>query len=256
MSTGAITQYIDVAQLVLYAFWIFFAGLIIYLQREMKREGYPLESDRSERAPRVKIQGFPAMPEPKTYLLRDGRTVVSPRQEPREEVRGTPIGPWPGAPLEPDGDPMTAEVGPGAYARRADIPDTTLEGAPRIVPLRADPALGVSIHDTDPRGQAVFGADGVIAGDVVDLWADRTDVLFRFLEIELANGGGRVLAPVPFARLLNFRVQINALLASQFAGVPRLRNPDVITLLEEEKIAAYYAAGKLYATPERQEPLL
>ena len=48
MSTGAITQYIDVAQLVLYAFWIFFAGLIFYLHRENKREGYPLD----ERGPR------------------------------------------------------------------------------------------------------------------------------------------------------------------------------------------------------------
>ena len=28
MQTGAITSYIDVAQLALYAFWIFFAGLI------------------------------------------------------------------------------------------------------------------------------------------------------------------------------------------------------------------------------------
>jgi photosynthetic reaction center H subunit len=26
-------------------------------------------------------------------------------------------------------------------------------------------------------------------------------------------------------------------------------------MLEEEKIAAYYGAGTLYATPERQEPL-
>ena len=28
MHTGAITNYIDVAQLALYAFWIFFAGLV------------------------------------------------------------------------------------------------------------------------------------------------------------------------------------------------------------------------------------
>lgn len=41
METGAITQYVDVAQLVLYAFWLFFFGLIWYLQRESHREGYP-----------------------------------------------------------------------------------------------------------------------------------------------------------------------------------------------------------------------
>jgi photosynthetic reaction center H subunit len=39
---GAITSYIDIAQVVLYLFWIFFFGLIIYLHREGKREGYPL----------------------------------------------------------------------------------------------------------------------------------------------------------------------------------------------------------------------
>ena len=38
MTTGAITGYIDVAQLVLYVFWIFFIGLVIYLRREDKRE--------------------------------------------------------------------------------------------------------------------------------------------------------------------------------------------------------------------------
>ncbi|HET7229183.1 MAG TPA: hypothetical protein VFJ16_04240 [Longimicrobium sp.] len=54
---------IDFAQLVLYAFWIFFAGLIIYLRREDKREGYPLLSDRRN----VTVQGFPAVPAPKRY---------------------------------------------------------------------------------------------------------------------------------------------------------------------------------------------
>ena len=38
METGAITSHIDVAQVVLYAFWAFFAGLVYYLQRESRRE--------------------------------------------------------------------------------------------------------------------------------------------------------------------------------------------------------------------------
>ena len=42
MHTGSITSHIDVAQVVLYAFWVFFALLILYLRREDKREGYPL----------------------------------------------------------------------------------------------------------------------------------------------------------------------------------------------------------------------
>ena len=49
MGTGAITGYIDVAQIALYVFWGFFAALIYYLHQEDKREGYPLESDRSDR---------------------------------------------------------------------------------------------------------------------------------------------------------------------------------------------------------------
>ena len=68
MQTGAITGYIDVAQVVLYAFWVFFAGLIFYLRREDKREGYPLESDRPGR---LAVEGFPAMPSPKTFLMAD-----------------------------------------------------------------------------------------------------------------------------------------------------------------------------------------
>ena len=78
MHRGAITDYIDVAQVVLYVFWIFFAGLIVYLRREDKREGYPLESDRSGR---VTVQGFPRIPAPKSFVLADGMTVFAPRVE-------------------------------------------------------------------------------------------------------------------------------------------------------------------------------
>ena len=60
---GALTSYFDVAQVTLYVFWLFFAGLIYYLLQENKREGYPLESDRSAN---IKVQGWPPMPSPKT----------------------------------------------------------------------------------------------------------------------------------------------------------------------------------------------
>ena len=72
---GTITGTIDVAQVALYAFWVFFAGLIFYLRREDKREGYPLESDRSGH---VRVQGFPAMPRPKTFLLPHGGSYSAP----------------------------------------------------------------------------------------------------------------------------------------------------------------------------------
>ena len=49
---------------------------------------------------------------------------------------------------------------------------------------------------------------------------------------------------------------MNSILASQFAGVPTTSANDQVTLLEEDKIMGYYAGGRLYATPDRQEPLL
>jgi photosynthetic reaction center H subunit len=256
MGTGAITQYIDVAQIALYAFWIFFAGLIYYLHREDKREGYPLESDRSGS---VKVQGFPSVPKPKTYLLRDGRVVMSPNfRVSNMGAGGTPSVGHLGSPLEPNGDPMLAAVGPGSYSDRADIADTTVDGDLRIVPLRAAPGFTVSSHDPDPRGLPVIGADGAIAGTVADIWVDRAEVIFRYLEVSVPVSGGtkRVLLPVNFSRIGAQRVKVRSILAGQFANVPGTRNPDAVTLLEEDKIMGYYGGGTLYATPQRQEPLL
>jgi len=260
MGTGAITSYIDVAQIALYAFWIFFAGLIYYLHREDKREGYPLESDRS--GGRIKVQGWPSVPEPKAYHLRDGRVVMSPAFRVSNQVLGgTPSVGHLGSPLEPIGDPMLAAVGPGSYSDRADIVDTTAEGAARIVPLRAAPGFQVSGHDPDPRGLPVIGADGLVAGKVRELWVDRAEVIFRYLEVEVppavvAGTTRHVLLPVNFTRIGSSEVRVRAILAKQFSKVPGTRNPDAVTLLEEDKIMGYYGGGTLYATPDRQEPLL
>lgn len=255
MQTGAITPYIDVAQLVLYAFWIFFAGLIYYLHRENKREGYPLESEGVGGTSQV--QGWPPVPAPKTYLLRDGRTVSAPGAAQAEgTLRAQPAGSWPGAPLVPQGHALTAEVGPGAYARRADVPDAAVDGTPRLVPLRVARDYDVARDDPDPRGLAVLGADGLSGGTVRDLWVDRAEALFRYLELELPGGTQRVLVPMNFARVERGRVRVNALLGAQLASVPRTRNPDSVTLLEEERIMAFFGAGTLYATADRQEPLI
>lgn len=260
MGTGAITAYIDVAQIALYVFWVFFAGLIYYLHREDKREGYPLESDRSHRSGgRVKVQGWPSVPEPKRYLLRDGRVVMAPNfRASTQSLGGTPSALHLGAPLEPNGDPMLAAVGPGAYSDRADIPDTTIDGSARIVPLRTAAGFEVSKNDRDPRGLPVVAADNLVAGHVLELWVDRAEVLFRYLEVEVPTqeGSRRALLPVNFARIGDQRVKVRSILAAQFAQVPGTRDPDSVTLLEEDKIMAYYGGGTLYATPDRQEPLL
>ncbi|MFM9927323.1 photosynthetic reaction center subunit H [Variovorax sp. H27-G14] len=256
MGNGAITSYIDVAQVVLYLFWAFFAGLIYYLHRENKREGYPLESDRSGR---IEVQGFPAIPSPKTYLLRDGRQVQAPnRLREEREIAAEPSGGWLGAPLEPTGDPMRDGVGPGAWAQRADIADTTIDGELRIVPLRQAPGFGLSKKDPNPIGMPVFGADNLVGGDVVDLWVDRAEAVFRYLELEVRTEAGprRVLLPMNFSKVDRHRVHVRSILSTQFAFVPATRLPEQITLLEEDMVMAYYGGGTLYATPQRQEPLL
>lgn len=255
MGTGAITSYIDVAQIVLYLFWIFFFGLIYYLIRENHREGYPMDNDRG-----ITMEGWPRAPEPKTYLLDNGREVVVPRPDDREpETRAERVYRSAGSPLEPVGNPLTAGVGPGAYALRPDVPDLDHHGLPKIVPLATLPDHGVSPYDPDPRGKPLFDANGDEAGTIRDLWIDRSEMMFRYLEAEVpVDGGGtrHVLVPVTFARQRKDGVTVHALLAGQFAGVPMPKTPGQVTFLEEEMITAYYGAGTLYAEPGRAEPLI
>jgi photosynthetic reaction center H subunit len=258
MPNGAITGYIDVAQVVLYAFWVFFAGLIIYLRREDKREGYPLESDRSGR---VVVQGFPAFPGVKAFLLRDGSHATVPNvRADRRDAPIVPIGGWPGAPMEPVGDPMRDGVGPASWADRENVPEHTFEGVPSIVPMRILPTTTIEEHDADPRGMPVIGADGATAGTVKDVWVDRAEALIRYLEVDVATqaGGRSVLLPMTMARVSRRRrqVKVKSILASQFADVPTIANPDQVTKLEEDRIVAYYAGGTLYATPLRLGPVL
>jgi photosynthetic reaction center H subunit len=258
--SAAFTQYIDVAQVVLYLFWAFLAGIIIYLHREDKREGYPLESERSGN---VTVQGWPPVPAPKAYLLADGSTVYAPRAEPHDgrPVKATPIGPWPGAPLEPDGDPMVDGVGPAAYAERLDIPDATVHGTPKLVPLRKADGWHIEERDPDPRGMPVIGADGKQGGTVKDVWVDVAEYIMRYLEVEVTDKAGNtrnVLLPTTMSRIWasRKRVEVKSITSKQFIKVPGIRNPDVVTRLEEDRICAFYASGHLYAMPERAEPLV
>jgi photosynthetic reaction center H subunit len=251
------TSNIDLAQVVLYVFWAFFAGLIFYLHRENKREGYPLFSDRTNA--RVSVEGFPGVPAPKTYLLHNGDTVTvpNPSRDDRRPIAAVPVGRWPGAPLVPTGNPMLDGVGPGAYAERADVPDMTYEGIPKIVPLRAASAFGYLTEGPDLTGWKVVGGDGEHAGTVIDSWVDQSEYVFRYHELT-TTAGVTVLVPTNFcvvdtkAKTLH----VDAIFAKHFADVPKTKSPNVITLLEEEKIMGYYGGGTLYAEPKRAEPLL
>ena len=255
MQEGA---YLDVAQVTLYVFWIFFACLIFYLRREDKREGYPLDSTASGGGV---VHGFPKMPDPKKYLLRDGHVATLPNHKnDRRDVAAAPIAVWPGAPLEPTGNPMLDGVGPGSWADREDVPELNIDNIPCIVPLRLAEGTWLEPRDPDPRGMKVIGADNEIGGVATDVWVDRAEGIVRYIEVEVttSTGAKRVLLPMPFA-LVNHkrgRVTVEAILGSQFADVPATKSLDQVTKLEEDRITAYYASGHLYATPSRLGPFL
>lgn len=253
METGAITSHIDVAQMVLYAFWIFFAGLVFYLHREDKREGYPIET---EGAHVMKFSGFPDMPAPKVYdMPHGGGTRLAPKAEdPQYELDGEPTAPYPGSPLTPKGDGVGSNIGPGSYAIRPETPDLTWDGKPRIQPLRVATAHGLDSRDPDPRGKPVWGADGEQGATVTDVWVDLAEPLIRYLEIDV--GGRSAMLPINFCRISKDGVRVQAILGKHFANAPGTANPDQITLQEEDKAAAYFGSGTLYATPERAEPWL
>ncbi|MEE4204347.1 MAG: photosynthetic reaction center subunit H [Halieaceae bacterium] len=255
MGTGAITSYIDVPQLALYAFWIFFFLLVRHLHREGKREGWPLEVAGTKRSQLV--EGFGGMPKPKTYELDNGQgSRTLPGTPPAQyELKAKAISGHTGAPLHPTGDPQVDGVGPAAWGIRPERPDLTVDGQPRIVPLRVDTEHKVNSRDPDPRGCQVTGCDGQVGGTVTDLWVDRAEPWFRYAEVDV--GEHTVLLPMTMARVSrDGSIKVKSIRGDQFKQVPRLANPDQVTLQEEDKITAFYGGGTLYATPDRLGPWL
>lgn len=263
MTGGYLLENIDLTEISLYVFFLFFIGLILYLRREDRREGYPLEEDTTGRL--EPIEGLLWFPKPKTFRMADGSVVQapSPARDP-SELKARRLAVWPGAPSAPEGDPMQAGVGPGAFASRARKPDLDLHGAPKIVPMSA--ANGFSFAKGERRiiGLPVYAYDGKKAGEVSDVWVDRMEQLIRYLEVELSDAAGeakgqKVLVPMTMAALeggMRPHVSVDAVTAAQFANAPRPQTPNQITLDEEERICAYFGAGYMYATPARAEPLV
>ena len=148
-----------------------------------------------------------------------------------------------------------AGVGPGSYAQRADIPDVGIHGEPRIVPLHKIPDYAIYKNDVNPIGMTVYGADYEAAGVVKEAWVDHMESMIRYFEVALPSGES-VLVPLNFTNKKPTGILVQAILGSQFKDVPKTKSSEQITLLEEEKIMAYFGAGTLYATPERMEPLI
>jgi len=252
-----VTQGIDVALIVLNAFFLFFLGLVIYLRREDRREGYPLEH---ELTGRLEGEGGLILTAPtKSFKLPFGHGTVTAPTKGREPVQvpGARKSDWfAGAPIEPTGNPLVDGVGPAAFAERAKRPDLDWEGHARIVPLSTAEGFFLERKDADPRGYAVVAYDGKKAGTVSDIWIDKADRMIRYLQVD--TGARQVLMPMTVASVSRFRqiVTTTAITAAQFADAPAIEGTGVITLYEEERVQAYFGGGYLYATADRSEPLI
>jgi photosynthetic reaction center H subunit len=246
----------DIAFIALVLFVLFFFGLVLYLRREDRREGYPLEDDQTGKI--VNPGGWFFFPDPKTFTLPNGAAISVPN--PARETRSLSAkrsSVTPGSPLIPVGDPMLAGIGPGSYAQRRTTPELDSHGHAKIVPLRVTSGFSVARNDGDPRGMSVVGCDGRVAGTVSDVWIDRPESMIRYYEVTLSNGR-HVLLPYSIAnvRKRTRTILVDAITAAQFANVPTIAGSDTITLDEEERVCAYYGGGYLYAMPSRQEALV
>jgi photosynthetic reaction center H subunit len=257
MSHVVLAGGLDVAELCFDAFVLFFVGLVFYLRREDRREGYPLEDELTGRADSAYGPLTASMY--KEFRLPFDRGIASTPTKGREpvEIAARRTAGFGGAPYAPTGNPLVDGVGPAAYADRAPWPDLDMEGRLRIVPLSADGHFWIAERDPDPRGWPVVGADGATAGTVTDIWIDRSDRLIRYFETAL-EGGKSVLVPAGFVEVSRRkrRLDVRALSAHQFADAPVPATAGQITRAEEDRVMGYFGGGSLYGLPGRAEPVL
>lgn len=247
----------DLASAAIWLFWIFFAGLVYYLQTENMREGYPLQTDDGAAAPN---QGLFPVPKDKAFILRDGRGVLnlpSGQRGDRDNLALEQVSLAAGSPYEPTGNPMLDGVGPASWAPRADHPELDAHGHAKIKPMSKLDDFVISAG-TDPRGKPVVAGDGEVVGRVIDMWVDVPEQYVRYLTVDLnPEGSGKTcLIPANFARIKSNRVAVRSIYGAHFAQVPGIKSDSEITLLEEEKIMAFYGGGTLYADSKRQEPVV
>ncbi|MCC5966311.1 MAG: photosynthetic reaction center subunit H [Natronohydrobacter sp.] len=236
----------DLALISLYMFWIFFAGLIYYIQRENQREGYPLENEDGT------LTGSNlSVPEPKTFILPHGRgEYKAPNFE--REARDLALAPTSGGtgfPFAPTGNALKDGVGPAAWSARRDEAELDGHGHAKIQPMAKVGEFAVSAG-RDPRGLAVMCHDRKSPGKVSDMWVDVPEQMVRYLEVTLDDGGKR-LVPMALAKIKADRVIVNALDSESFRDIPTIASDAQITKLEEDKVSAYVAGGYLYTADKR-----
>lgn len=236
----------DLALISLYMFWIFFAGLIIYIQRENMREGYPLENDDGSHA-----NSLLPVPDSKTFILPHGRGEYKAPDLVREQ-RDLALARTDGAggfPFAPTGDALKDGVGPASWAARRDEPELDGHGNAKIQPMAKVGEFSVAAG-RDPRGLSVMCHDRKSPGKVTDMWVDVPEQLVRYLEVTIADGTKR-LVPMAMVKIKSDRVIVNALDSVSFVGIPTLASDALITKLEEDKVSGYVAGGYLYTSDKR-----
>ncbi|WP_167591724.1 photosynthetic reaction center subunit H [Jiella endophytica] len=251
MPGHSFTEQLDIPLLLVILFFLFFLGLVYYLRGEDKREGYPLESDRTlGTGGRMKVVGFPPIPAPKVFRLMHGGTVMAPRPEPARELAAFSAYEFPGSPIMPSGDPLVDGIGPASYALKSDTPDLTVDGSLKLTPLRNHPHYRLEETGIDPIGMRVVTRDGFDVGTVADVWINAHEYFPRYLEIDanVESGGRRVLAPFAFANIRKGLgiVRFGQLTRSQFSRIPPLASADQITMREEDRLNGYFAGGAFY----------
>ena len=245
---------VDLASVAIWMFWLFFAGLIFYLQRENMRDGYPLEDETTGK----RMEGLFAVPPDKVFdLPHDRGEMVMPSEQHRDDLAIAPSSPAAGSAYVPTGDPMADGVGPASWAPRRDVAELDAHGHPKLRPLTTLDDFHVS-SGRDPRGKAVVGGDGEVVGRVVDMWIDVPEQLVRYLTVDVnPEGAGNFrLIPVTMAKIKGDRVKVRALHADHFMNIPTTAATDTVTMLEEEKIMAYVGGGVLYADEKRLGPVI
>lgn len=258
MNHAYIVGTFDVAELAFLLFFGFFIALVFYLNRESRREGYPLEDAETGKIHPGSL--FDAGK--KSFALPNGRGTYVPENVARDDINIPAVQAFKagGAPFVPTGNPMKDGVGPAAWANRANYPDLTFDGRPRIVPIAQSHELVVSPNDPQLIGWPVMAADKAIVGKVSDIWVDQAEHIIRYLEVETTTGK-KVLAPMMVAAVQTKGifgdkpelVEIDAITAAQFEDAPLLETAGVITRYEEDRVQAYFGGGYMYATPERAE---
>lgn len=251
----------DWAELALWAFFLFFIGLIVYLRREDHREGFPMEDDATGRVSTPTV----FRPIDKSYILPHGLgTIQKPGKRgfepPRPNTRR--MSPHSGAPIEPTGNPLLDGVGPASWCNRLDVPDERWEGGPKIVPLDQSHGFRIAKGDRNPIGMPVFGCDDVMGGVCTNVWVDQSERLIRYLEVRTLGDGGvagrTVVIPMTMSQVQQWRgkIKVDAVRADQFGDAPVPASPNQITRLEEERVVGYFGGGYLYAKRSRIEPFL